>query len=204
MEVAAQHGYQLPEEPNSKELDKFLSQARKADPVRFPDLSLTIIKLLGAGEYVAEMPGEAEPGHFGLAVKGYSHSTAPNRRFPDLITHRLLKAAMAGQPSPYSRDQLETLAQQCTEQEDAANKVERQVEKSAAALLFESRVGERFEAIVTGAAPKGTWVRVLHPPVEGKLVSGYEGVDVGDRIHVQLIDTDVERGFIDFKKIGKG
>ncbi|RPJ03787.1 MAG: RNB domain-containing ribonuclease, partial [Deltaproteobacteria bacterium] len=174
---------------------------KAADPLRFPDLSLSIIKLMGAGEYIAEVPGDTAPtGHFGLAVRDYTHSTAPNRRYPDLITQRLLKAAMAQHPVPYQKEDLEALGKHCTEEEDAANKVERQVEKSAAAILLEPRIGDRFDAIVTGAGPKGTWVRLLHPPIEGKLVHGFQGIDVGDRIRVQLIHTDVERGFIDFKR----
>jgi exoribonuclease-2 len=156
---------------------------------------------LGAGEYVVELVGESPAGHFGLAVKDYTHSTAPNRRYPDLVTQRLLKAAMADRSIPYTTDELESLAKHCTENEDAAKKVERQVEKSAAAILMESRINERFEAIVTGASDKGTWVRLLHPPIEGKLVSGFEGLDVGHRVRVQLIHTDVERGYIDLKKI---
>lgn len=201
MEIASESGSVLPSEPDSKALEQFLVKAKTADPLRFPDLSLSIIKLMGPGEYMVEFPGESSEGHFGLAVKDYTHSTAPNRRYPDLITQRLLKATMAEYPVPYGKDYLEALAQHCTEEEDAAKKVERQVEKSAAALLLESRVGERFDAIVTGAASKGTWVRLLHPPIEGKLVRGFEGMDIGHRIHVQLIHTDVERGFIDFKKV---
>jgi ribonuclease R len=201
--LAREQGFRLPEEPDSKALEGFLMKAQADDPVRFPDLSLSIIKLLGAGEYVSELPGENAPGHFGLAVKDYAHSTAPNRRYPDLITQRLLKAALDGAPCPYSAVELEELARHCTEEEDAARKVERQVGKSAAALLLESRIGERFEAIVTGAAPKGTWARLLQPPLEGRLVQGFEGVDVGDRIRVELIHTDVDRGFIDFKQVAR-
>ena len=160
-----------------------------------------MIKLLGNGEYVAELPEGNAPGHFGLAVKDYSHSTAPNRRYPDLLTQRLLKAALDGKPTPYNKDELDALAAHCTEAEDAANKVERQVEKSAAALLLEARIGEQFDSIVTGASEKGTWVRLLTVPVEGKVIRGFEGMDVGERVRVQLIDTDVERGFIDFKKV---
>ena len=159
-----------------------------------------MIKLLGAGEYVAELPDGDMPGHFGLAVKDYAHSTAPNRRYPDLLTQRLLKAALDGKPTPYSKAELDELATHCTQTEDAANKVERQVEKSAAALLLESRIGEQFDSIVTGASEKGTWVRLLSVPVEGKVVQGSEGLDVGERVRVQLIETNVERGFIDFKK----
>jgi ribonuclease R len=201
VEIAGEHGVKLPDIPNSKSLEEFLVKERAADPLRFPDLSLTVVKLLGSGEYVAELPGGDVPGHFGLAVKDYAHSTAPNRRFPDLLTQRLLKTALAEQPVPYSKDDLDLLATHCTEAEDAVHKVERQVEKSAAALLLESRIGAQFDAIVTGASPKGTWVRLLTPPVEGKLVQGFEGLDVGHRVRVQLISVDVQQGFIDFKRI---
>jgi exoribonuclease-2 len=201
VEIALERGFKLPEKPDSKALDEFLISARSADPIRFPDLSLSVIKLLGSGEYVVELPGGSTAGHFGLAVKDYAHSTAPNRRYPDLITQRLLKAAMAGSSMPYTIDELELLAKHCTENEDAAKKVERQVGKSAAAIVLEARINQRFDAIVTGASAKGTWVRLLHPPVEGRVVSGSEGLDVGQRCRVQLLHTDVERGFIDFKKI---
>jgi VacB/RNase II family 3'-5' exoribonuclease len=202
VELAREHGSDLSDAPNPEGLEKFLMKEKAADPLRFPDLSLAIIKLLGPGEYVAEIPGETHaPGHFGLAVKDYAHSTAPNRRYPDLITQRMLKSAMNQQPPPYAIGDLETLARHCTEAEDDANKVERQVEKSAAALLLESKIGDRFDAIVTGASPKGTWVRLLDFPVEGRLMHGFKGVDVGYRIRVQLIHTDVDRGFIDFKKV---
>jgi exoribonuclease-2 len=200
--LASEHGYTLTEKPDSKALEQFLMAAKAADPVRFPDLSLSVIKLLGAGEYVVELPGGSPAGHFGLAVRDYTHSTAPNRRYPDLITQRLLKAAIAGSSLPYENDELQALAKHCTEQEDGAKKVERQVGKSAAAMLLESRIGERFDGIVTGASDKGTWVRLLHPPIEGKLVSGFAGMDVGDRVSVQLLRTDVERGYIDFKRVG--
>jgi VacB/RNase II family 3'-5' exoribonuclease len=199
--IAAEHKFTLPAEPNSKALESFLVNAKAADPLRFPDLCLAIIKLLGAGEYVAELPGAKIPGHFGLAVQDYAHSTAPNRRFPDLITQRLLKAALTGKPVPYRQDELNGMAQECTRAEDSANKVERQVEKSAAALLLESRIGEQFDSIATGASKKGTWVRLLSIPVEGKLVKGFEGVDVGEKVQVQLVSVDVEKGFIDFKKV---
>ena len=200
VEIAAGYNYILPKTPNSKALEEFLIKQKNLDPLRFPDLSLAVIKLLGAGEYIAELPDGNIPGHFGLAVKDYAHSTAPNRRYPDLLTQRLLKAALDGKPTPYQKTQLDILAAHCTAAEDAANKVERQVGKSAAALLLESRIGEQFESIVTGASKKGTWVRLLNIPVEGKLISGFGGVDVGDRIRVTLIAVDVERGFIDFKK----
>jgi len=201
VELAAEHGASLPKDPDAKALDRFLVAAKAADPLRFPDLSLSVIKLLGAGEYVVERPGGSAAGHFGLAVKDYAHSTAPNRRYPDLITQRLLKAAVAGRALPYQNDELAALATHCTEAEDAAKKVERQVTKSAAALLLETRLGEQFDAIITGASAKGTWVRLLHPPVEGRLESGVEGLDVGHRLRVQLVRTDVERGFIDFTRV---
>ena len=201
VEIAAGHKFTLPAEPDSRALEEFLVGEKAAHPIRFPDLSLAVIKLLGSGEYVAEPPDGGAPGHFGLAVKDYGHSTAPNRRYPDLLTQRLLKAAMEGKPAPYNKDDLDILAAHCTEAEDAATKVERQVAKSAAALLLESRIGERFDSIVTGASEKGTWVRLLNIPVEGKLVEGFEGLDVGERVLVQLIDTNVEQGYIDFKKV---
>jgi exoribonuclease-2 len=200
IEIASERGFALPRQPDSKSLEQFLVFAKAADPLSFPDLSLSIIKMMGSGEYVAQLPGDTAPGHFGLAVSDYSHSTAPNRRYPDLITQRLLKAAMDGGPPPYENDELETLAKHCTEFEDIAKKLERQVGKSAAAILLESRIGERFDAIVTGASDKGTWVRLLHPPIEGKLVSGFKGLDVGNRLRVKLIGTDIERGFIDFRR----
>ncbi len=200
--IAGEHGFELPGSPNSGALEEFLTRAKAADPLRFPDLSLAMIKLMGAGEYIAELPGQNTGGHFGLAVRDYTHSTAPNRRYSDLITQRLLKAAIEGRPSPYRLADLETLAAHCTAEEDAANKVERQVIKSAAALLLEGRIGEQFDAIVTGASEKGTWVRLISLPVEGKLMHGFEGVDVGDRMHVRLDFVDVERGYIDFSKVG--
>ena len=201
VEIAAQHHSQLPAEPDSRALASFLAAQKTADPLHFPDLSLSVIKLLGPGEYVVEFPEEAAPGHFGLAVKDYTHSTAPNRRFPDLTTQRILKAALDGSPISYSRDELVELARHCTEKENDANKVERLVAKSAAAMLLSSRIGEQFDAMCTGAADKGTWVRIFHPPIEGRLLYGYEGVDVGNRLRVQLIHADVEKGYIDFKKI---
>jgi exoribonuclease-2 len=177
VEIAADHKFILPENPDSKVLEEFLVKQKIEDPVSFPDLS--------------------------LAVKDYTHSSAPNRRYPDLITQRLLKAALEGKPAPYREDELEILAVHCTEAEDAVNKVERQVAKSAAALLLEARIGEQFDSIVTGASRKGTWVRILNDvPVEGKLVSGFDGADVGDRIRVRLIYVDVDKGYIDFQKVG--
>jgi exoribonuclease-2 len=196
--LAAEHDVRLPDAPDAAALQAFLVARRAADPLGFPDLSLVVVKLMGAGEYVVEPPGGAPIGHFGLAVRDYTHSTAPNRRFPDLVTQRLLKAALAGRPSPYANEDLAALATHCTAQEDAANRVERQVRKSAAALLLEGRVGDRFDGVVTGASEKGTWVRVFDPPVEGRVVAGSRGLEVADRVRVRLVGTDVERGFIDF------
>ena len=201
VDVAKELGGNLPPEPDAKALEDFMVARRAADPLRFPDLSLVIIKLMGAGEYSLERPGVTPTGHFGLAVRDYTHSTAPNRRFPDLITSRQLKAALGGTPSPYSEAELTDLAAHCTEQENDADKVERQVRKSAAALLLESRVGERFAAIVTGASAKGVWVRIVDPPVEGKVVHGEAGLDVGQTVTVKLVGTNVERGLIDFVRV---
>lgn len=196
--LAREHGDDLPETADPAALDAFLGRARARDPQQFPDVSLAVVKLLGAGEYVADVPGTESPGHFGLAVKDYTHSTAPNRRYADLVTQRLLKAALAGGPSPYVPQELAALATHLTAQEDAANKVERQVGKSAAALLLRPRIGDVFSGIVTGASSKGTWARVFHPPVEGRVVRGFDTMDVGDTVRVRLVDVDVERGFIDF------
>jgi exoribonuclease-2 len=198
--LAGDYGTRLPGEPDARALEAFLTDRRRNDPERFPDVSLAVVKLLGRGEYAVELPGQRSTEHFGLAVKDYAHSTAPNRRFPDLVTQRLVKAALTGAPAPYSVDQLGVLAQHCTVAEDSAAKVERQVRKSAAALFLQGRVGETFDALVTGASAKGTWVRVLRPPVEGRLVRGFEGLDVGDRVVVRLEHTDVQRGFIDFSR----
>ena len=198
--IAADHGDRLPPDPDARALEEFLRRQKKADPLRFPDLSLSIVKAMGAGEYVVEMPGQSPIGHFGLAVRDYSHSTAPNRRYPDLITHRLVKAALAGRTQPYTQDELEQLAVHCTKQEDAANKVERQVRKSAAACLLSDRIGDKFDGIVTGASEKGTWVRIFRPPIEGKLVHGAHGLDIGDRVTVKLDSVDIEAGFIDFSR----
>jgi len=200
--VAKDYGESLPSEPNAKALEAFLSKRHKADPLRFPDLSLIIVKLMGRGEYVVESPGAAPIGHFGLAVSDYTHSTAPNRRFPDLITSRLLKAVLAGKPPPYSNTELGKLALHCTQQEDAAQKVERRMRKSEAALLLESRVGQRFDALVTGSSTAdGVWVRIFSPPAEGKLVAGMAELKVGEKIRVKLVASDVERGFIDFVQL---
>jgi VacB/RNase II family 3'-5' exoribonuclease len=201
VELAAGVGEHLLAAPDAAALEAFLARRQKADPLRFPDLSLSVIKLLGPGEYVVDIPGRQMEGHFALAVTAYTHSTAPNRRFPDLVTQRLLKAATAGAPAPYGVDELQALARHCTDQEDNAKKVERQVHKSAAALLLEHRVGERFEGVISGASEKGTWVRIVRPPVEGRVVRGFQGLDVGDRVSVELIGTNVEKGFIDFARV---
>jgi len=199
-DLASQLGDRLPHEPDAVALEEFLVRRRKADPDKFPDLSLAVVKLIGRGEYVLDLPGIEPTGHFGLAVKDYTHATAPNRRFPDLITQRLLKAALVGAPSPYTIPELEELAKHCTTREDDATKIERRLRKSAAALLLSDRIGEQFDALVTGASRKGTWVRLSRPPVEGKLERGFAGLDVGDHVRVKLIHTDVERGFIDFAR----
>jgi VacB/RNase II family 3'-5' exoribonuclease len=201
VELASKVGYKLPDAPDATALDAFLQSRHTADPEHFPDLSLSVIKLLGSGEYALEIPGQAIPGHFALAVRDYTHSTAPNRRFPDLITQRLLKAAIAGAPVPYTNDELALLATHCTVQEDSAKKVERRVQKSAAALLLAPSIGQSFDGIVTGASDKGTWVRISRPSAEGKVVKGFEGLDVSDHARVQLLHTDVANGFIDFAKV---
>jgi VacB/RNase II family 3'-5' exoribonuclease len=198
--IAEELGERLPPDPDARALEEFLQRRRKADPMRFPDLSLSIVKAMGAGEYVVEEAGATPIGHFGLAVKDYTHSTAPNRRYPDLITHRLVKAALANEPAPYTVDELAQLAEHCTEQEDNANKVERQVRKAAAAYMLSNRIGEHFDGVVTGAKAKGTWVRIFRPPIEGKLVRGSDGLDIGDRVKVKLLGVDPERGFIDFAR----
>ncbi len=199
--LAAESGDRLPVMPDAAALDSFLTKRRTVDPVHFADVSLAVVKLLGSGEYALQAAGLPAEGHFGLAAKDYTHSTAPNRRFPDLIAQRSLKAAIAGLQSPYTNDELLTLARHCTEQEDNAAKVERQVRKSAAALLLASRTGAQFDAIVTGASDKGTWVRISGPAAEGRVVRGAEGLDVGDRVRVELVRTDVARGFIDFAAV---
>jgi exoribonuclease-2 len=199
VQLAAQQGEKLPAEPDSKALNEFLLKRKAADPDHFADLSLAVIKLIGPGEYVLERPGDPEQGHFGLAVQDYTHSTAPNRRFADLVTQRLIKAMLSGQPSPYSDDELTTIAANCTLKEDAADKVEREMSKRLAAVAMSHRIGEVFDAIVTGVTPRGTFVRVLQPRIEGLLVQP-QGVDVGDRLRVKLIRTDVQRGYIDFAR----
>jgi len=202
--LAAGHGVTLPTEPDPVALDRFLCQRRQADPAGFADLSLRIVKMLGPGSYVAAAPGARDLGHFGLAVSDYAHSTAPNRRFPDLVTQRLLKAALAGDATPYELDTLEQIARHCTLQEDSAAKVERQVLKAAAAWLLQDRIGTTFDAIVTGASPKATYVRIARPLVEGRLVRGHEGADVGDALPVRLVAVDAAQGFIDFERARPG
>jgi exoribonuclease-2 len=201
VELAAEVNEQLPAAPDAVALEGYLTRRRAAAPEKFADLSLSVIKLIGRGEYALELPGGEAPGHFALAVKDYTHSTAPNRRFPDLLTQRLLKAALAGAPLPYTIPELTDLAKHCTAQEDAATKVERRVVKSAAALLLSGKIGQQFDAIVTGAADKGTWVRLAQLPTEGRLMHGTEGLKVGDPVRVKLIHTDVQRGFIDFARV---
>ena len=195
--LARQFGERLPSQPDALALDAFLRKRRAAEPDTFPDLSLAVVKLLGSGEYAVD--GPEGTGHFALAVEDYTHSTAPNRRYPDLVTQRLLKASLNGNPSPYSRAELAALAMHCTEQQKDAAKVERQVAKSAAAQILSSRIGATFRGIVTGASEKGTWVRISHPTTEGRVARGGEGLDVGDRVTVKLLRTDIDRGFIDFE-----
>jgi exoribonuclease II len=201
VEVARQYGENLPKTPDSIALAAFLASRHHADPLRFPDLSLVIVKLMGSGEYVVERPGTAPISHFGLAVRDYTHSTAPNRRFPDLITLRMVKAILAGREPPYSVAELAALAEHCTAQEDAAQKVERRMRKSEAALLLESHVGQQYDALVTGSSESGQWVRIFAPPAEGRLESGPRDLEVGQMIRVRLVSTDVARGFIDFVAI---
>ena len=197
--IAAAAGATLPAIPDARALAGFLAERRAADPLRFPDLSLTIVKLLGPGEYVLDRAGTSDDaGHFGLAANDYSHATAPNRRYADLVTQRLVKAAIARAPAPYTDDELAAIAQRCTERENAANRVERVARKSAAALLLEHRIGGVFDAIVTGVNRDGTYVRLLSPPAEGRVTKGEGGMDVGERVRVKLTSTDPSRGFIDF------
>jgi exoribonuclease-2 len=199
--LASGTGASLPSTPDSKALNQFLLARKAADPDHFADLSLAVIKLMGPGEYVLERPGEPGQGHFGLAVEDYTHSTAPNRRFPDLVTQRLIKAVLAGQPAPYGDDELAAVARHCTVQENASRKVEREMSKRIAAVAMSGRIGEIFDAVVTGVTPRGTFVRVFRPRVEGLLARGQEGADVGDKLRVALLSTDVERGFIDFARV---
>jgi len=201
VQLAAIHGEKLPVAPDSKALNDFLIKRKTADPDHFADLSLAVIKLIGPGEYVLERPGDPAPGHFGLAVQDYTHSTAPNRRFPDIVTQRLLKAVLAGRSAPYSDDELSAIAANCTDRENAAKKVEREMSKRMAAAAMEKRIGTLFDAIVTGVTPHGTFVRIQQPRVEGLLAQGQQGLDVGDKVRVKLIRTDVQHGYIDFARL---
>jgi exoribonuclease II len=200
VQLAATQGGNLPAQPDSKALNNFLMQRKAADPTHFADLSLAVIKLMGPGEYILERPGDPDVGHFGLAVQDYTHSTAPNRRFADLVTQRLVKSFLVKQSNPYSDDELDGIAKNCTVKEDAARKVEREMSKRISAIAVSGRIGEVFDAIVTGANSKGTFVRVLKPHVEGMLVQGQQGLDVGDSLRAQLVRTDVQRGYIDFAR----
>ena len=199
MDVAHGYGVTLPRQPDGQALQAFLAYQHQADPLRFPDLSLVIVKLMGSGEYVVEDSQDQAIGHFALAVQDYMHSTAPNRRYPDLLTLRLIKAALSGSPAPYTMEELTELAEHCTAQENAAQKVERQMRKSEAALLLHSRIGQRFDALVTGAANDGAWVRIFDPPAEGRLRGDVSDLGVGQTLRVKLVSTSVERGFIDFE-----
>ena len=201
VELASEHGFSLPAEADSKSLSEYLIFIKQKDPLNFIDMSINVIKLLGPGEYVLDIPGTIPPGHFGLAIKDYTHSTAPNRRYPDLVTLRLLKSAMAGHSVPYLTEQMEQIAQHCTLKENDIKKVERQVEKSANAILLKFRIGEKFEAIVSGASPKGTWIRLFHSHIEGKLVKGFNGLKVGQKLNARLTHINVELGFIDFERV---
>ncbi|MGB9360480.1 MAG: RNB domain-containing ribonuclease, partial [Candidatus Sulfotelmatobacter sp.] len=200
VQLAAEYGEKLPPDPDSKALNEFLLKRKAANPDHFADLSLAVIKLVGPGEYVLELPGDPSPGHFGLAVQDYTHSTAPNRRFPDIVTQRLIKALLAGKPNPYSDDELTAIAANCTEKENAARHVEREMSKRLAAIAMQNRIGAIFDAIITGVTPHGTFVRALQPRVEGLLAQGAQGLDVGDKLRVKLIRTDVQHGFIDFAR----
>ncbi|BDU52515.1 RNB domain-containing ribonuclease [Limnohabitans sp. INBF002] len=200
--LAATYDEHLPPEPDSSALETFLAKRHKADPVRFPDLSLIVVKLMGSGEYVVERANSEAIGHFGLSVRDYTHSTAPNRRYPDLVTQRMIKSVLMGAPAPYSSAELESLALHCTQQEDAARKVERRMRKSESALMLAGHIGQVFEAVVTGKTSSGTWVRVFSPPVEGMLTSYTSDHEVGELLRVKLIHTNVEQGFIDFAAWG--
>jgi VacB/RNase II family 3'-5' exoribonuclease len=198
--IALPFGVKLPAVPDPHALADFLDQRRTADPEHFPDLSLAVVKMLGAGEYIVEPPGHEQEGHFGLAVQDYTHSTAPNRRYADLVTQRLLKATSAGAAGPYTEAELSVIAAHCTEREDAAKKVERTMRKVTAASLLGKRIGEMFDGIITGVSPKGTFVRLLGFPAEGMVVRGAQGVDVGDKVRVRLAGVNVAKGFIDFER----
>jgi exoribonuclease-2 len=198
--IAAKFGVKLPDAPDPRALSDFLAQRQAADPAHFPDLSLSVVKLLGPGEYIVETPGAEHEGHFGLAVQDYTHSTAPNRRYADLVTQRLLKATCTNVPGPYSEAELRAIAAHCTEREDAAKKVERLMRKVAAACLLNQHIGEVFDGIVTGASPKGTYVRLLKKPAEGRVLRGAQGLNVGDTVKVKLTSVNIAQGFIDFER----
>jgi len=200
VDIAGEHGTKLPAAPDSRALAAFLESQKKSDPIHFPDLSLAIVKSLGPGEYAVQLPGEQGEGHFGLAVQDYTHSTAPNRRFADLVTQRLVKAALANQPPPYSLDGLKRIAAHLNERDSAAHKVERKMRKVAAAVLLQDKVGDEFNAIVTGVSDKGTFARALSPPVDGRVMKGERGLRVGEKVRVRLLSADVQRGFIDFAR----
>lgn len=200
VEIAAEHGVKLPSNPDSRALAEFLEQQKKTDPLHFPDLSLAVVKSLGPGEYAVQLPGAEDEGHFGLAVQDYTHSTAPNRRFADLVTQRLVKAALDNKPAPYSTAELQQIAEHCNDREGAARKVERKMRKVGAALLLRDQIGDNFKAIVTGVTPKGTFARIVSPPVDGRVVRGEHGLRVGQTTQVRLLSTDPQRGFIDFAR----
>lgn len=202
VELAGRHGHTLPRQPDSLALAAFLADRHRADPLRFADLSLVVVKLMGSGAYVVEQPASMPIGHFGLAVRDYTHSTAPNRRYPDLITQRMVKAVLGARPAPYDNMELQALADHCSQQENSAQKVERRMRKSEAALLLQSHIGQHYDAIVTGHSETDTWVRLVTPPVEGRVDTGSQTLDVGDTTRVKLVATDVERGFIDFVVVG--
>lgn len=201
VEIAADHGVKLPAAPDSRSLADFLAKQKSEDPVHFPDLSLAVVKSLGPGEYAVQQPGEQGEGHFGLAVQDYTHSTAPNRRFADLVTQRLVKAALADEPTPYSVEELKGIAEHCTERDAAARKVERKMRKVASAVLLQDKIGEEFKAIVTGVTEKGTFARTLNPPVDGRIMRGEHGLRVGEKVRVRLLSADPQRGFIDFARM---
>ncbi len=201
VEIAAELGEKLSATPDSRALADFLARRKVADPTHFPDLSLAVVKSLGPGEYTVELPGEEGEGHFGLALQDYTHSTAPNRRFADLVTQRLVKAALANKPTPYTVAELKQIAEHCTVQDGAARKVERKMRKVAAAVLLQDKIGEEFKAIVTGVTEKGTFARIISPPVDGRVMRGERGLRVGEKVRVRLLSTDPERGFIDFARL---
>ena len=196
--IAAEYGENFPPEPDQPKLAGFLEKRRNADPERFPDLSLSIIKLIGSGQYLVEHPGQDAGGHFGLGVRDYAHSTAPNRRYPDLVVQRLVKAVVSGEPPPYSPENLDAIAEHCNEREKASRKVERKMRKIVAAVVMKKRVGERFDAIVTGVNEHGTFARILRPPVDGRIVRGERGLSVGEKVYIKLLSANTSNGFIDF------